>query len=58
MTATIFYQATSFSQHPNYSLQWILGLTSVFIFVLIGLWWVGRFLQVNDKINVISNDSI
>jgi len=58
MTATIFYQIISFSQHPNYSLQWILGLTSVFIFVLIGLWWVGKFLLSNEKTNVLNNDSI
>ena len=35
MTATIFYQAMTYSQHPYYSLVWISGLGCVFILVLI-----------------------
>ena len=38
MTATIFYQAMTYSQHPYYSLVWISGLGCVFILVLILLW--------------------
>jgi ferrous iron transport protein B len=42
MTATIFYQAMSYSQHPEYSLVWIVGLILAFISVLFGLWLLGR----------------
>jgi len=42
MTATIFYQATTYSLHPEYSLVWIGGLTIVFSSVLGGLWLLGR----------------
>lgn len=46
MTATIFYQLMSYSQHPDYSFQWIAGLVIAFICVLAGLWGYGRFFQV------------
>ena len=42
MTATIFYQAMTYSQHPYYSLVWISGLGCVFILVLILLWFTGK----------------
>ncbi|MEI7994876.1 MAG: Fe(2+) transporter permease subunit FeoB [Methylococcaceae bacterium] len=42
MTATIFYQAMTFSQHPEYSLVWISGLLIAFLLVLIGLWLTGK----------------
>ena len=42
MTATIFYQAMTYSQHPDYSLVWISGLSSVFLLVLVGLWLTGK----------------
>lgn len=42
MTATIFYQIMSYSQHPQYSLVWINGLLSVFALVLFGFWLSGR----------------
>jgi ferrous iron transport protein B len=42
MTATIFYQITSYSQHPQYSLVWINGLLVVFALVLLGLWLTGK----------------
>ena len=42
MTATIFYQAMTYSQHPDYSLTWISGLISVFLLVLAGLWLTGK----------------
>jgi ferrous iron transport protein B len=42
MTATIFYQAMTYSQHPYYSLVWISGLGCVFILVLILLWLTGK----------------
>ena len=37
MTATIFYQAMTYSQHPQYSLVWISGLLIAFLLVLVGL---------------------
>jgi len=42
MSATIFYQAMTYSQHPDYSLVWIGGLTSAFLLVLLGLWLTGK----------------
>ena len=42
MTATIFYQSMTYSQHPDYSLTWISGLISVFLLVLAGLWLTGK----------------
>ncbi len=42
ITAAVFYQIMTFSQHPNYSLLWISGLMLVFVSVLFGLWLLGR----------------
>jgi ferrous iron transport protein B len=42
MTATIFYQTMRYSEHPAYSLVWIIGLLSAFLFVLLGLWLLGK----------------
>ena len=42
MTATIFYQAMTYSQHPDYSLVWIGGLISAFLLILAGLWLTGK----------------
>ncbi len=42
MTATIFYQAMTYSRHPDYSLAWISGLIMAFLAVLFGLWLLGR----------------
>ena len=42
MTATVFYQAMTYSRHPEYSLSWILGLISAFLLVLVGLWLTGK----------------
>ena len=42
MTATIFYQAMSYSQHPEYSLAWITGLVFAFSLVLLGLHLLGK----------------
>jgi ferrous iron transport protein B len=42
MTATIFYQSMTFSQHPQYSLVWISGLIIAFLLVIAGLWLTGK----------------
>jgi len=42
MTATVFYQAMTYSRHPGYSLVWITGLIFAFLAVLIGLWLLGK----------------
>lgn len=42
MTATLFYQMMSFSQHPQYSLIWINGLLMTFASVMFGLWLTGK----------------
>ncbi|MDD1616261.1 MAG: ferrous iron transport protein B [Methylococcaceae bacterium NSP1-2] len=42
MTATIFYQSMTYSQHPAYSLSWIMGLLLAFLSVLLGLWLLGK----------------
>ncbi|SJM91721.1 Fe(2+) transporter permease subunit FeoB [Crenothrix polyspora] len=41
-SATIFYQAVTYMQHPGYSLCWISGLLGLFLTVLFGLWLYGR----------------
>ena len=57
MTATIFYQAMTYSQHPYYSLVWISGLGCVFILVLILLWFTGKItIAKNDRTTI--NDFI
>ena len=57
MTATIFYQAMTYSQHPYYSLVWIIGLGCVFILVLILLWFTGKVaIAKNDRATI--NDFI
>jgi len=42
MTATLFYQAMTYNQHPEYSLAWITGLIITFLSVLSGLWLLGK----------------
>jgi ferrous iron transport protein B len=42
LTATVFYQTATYSQHPAYSLAWISALLSIFVGVLVGLWFYGR----------------
>ncbi len=42
MTAAVFYQVMTYSQHPEYSLAWIMGLLLMFFSVLFGLWLLGR----------------
>ncbi len=42
LTATIFYQTATYSQHPSYSFAWISALLLSFSSVLIGLWFYGR----------------
>ncbi len=49
MTATIFYQAVTYSQHPDYSFQWISGLVLCFLAVLIGLWIYGKSFQADGS---------
>lgn len=57
MTATIFYQAMTYTQHPYYSLVWISGLGCVFILVLILLWFTGKItIAKNDRTTI--NDFI
>lgn len=57
MTATIFYQAMTYNQHPYYSLVWISGLGCVFILVLILLWLTGKItIAKNDRTTI--NDFI
>ncbi|MDD5273117.1 MAG: ferrous iron transport protein B, partial [Methylovulum sp.] len=42
MTATVFYQAMTYDQHPHYSFIWINGLLTAFALVWLGLWFTGR----------------
>ena len=48
MTATMYYQIATYSQHPGYSLQWVVGLIVAFMFVLAGLWLYGKSGQINS----------
>lgn len=42
MTATIFYQLATYSQHPQESLFWIIGLLMSFCSVIFAFWLAGR----------------
>jgi len=42
MVSTIFYQLMTYSQHPNYSLAWVVGLLTAFLLVLMSLWLTGK----------------
>ena len=42
MSAAIFYQSATFSQHPVYSATWITGLSLAFASVVLGLRFWGR----------------
>ena len=42
MTATFFYQLSTFSHHPSYSLSWLIGLSAFFLLVLLVLRLSGR----------------
>ena len=42
MTAVVFYQVATYSQHPAYSLTWISGLVLVFLTCLFCLWLIGK----------------
>ena len=42
MTATIYYQLSTYTQHPSYSAQWVAGLGVAFLCVIAGLWVYGR----------------
>ncbi len=42
MVSTVFYQLMTYSQHPNYSLAWVIGLLTAFLLVLMSLWFTGK----------------
>ncbi len=48
MTATMYYQIVTYSQHPGYSMQWIVGLIVAFMFVITSLWIYGKSGQINS----------
>ena len=48
MTATIYYQLATYTQHPSYSLQWIVGLTVAFMCVIAGLWVYGKSIEKSE----------
>lgn len=58
MTATIYYQVATYSQHPDYSLQWISILVSCFLVVLAGLWLYGKSPRFSQQPTVKNNDFI
>ncbi|MGR8933008.1 MAG: Fe(2+) transporter permease subunit FeoB [Gammaproteobacteria bacterium] len=56
MTATLFYQSMTFTQHPGYSSAWIVGLLSIFGAVMISLKISGKHAGMPLKEN--ANDFI
>lgn len=50
LTATVFYQSVTYSQHPGYSLLWIGGSLTAFVSVIIGLWLLGRYSRVTPPL--------
>ncbi len=49
LTATVFYQSMTYSQHPEYSLSWICIVLSAFTVVLAGLWGYGKYYYLAEK---------
>lgn len=49
ITAAVFYQVMTYSEHPEYSLVWITGLILSFVAVLFGLWLLGRNTRTHHK---------
>ena len=49
ITAAVFYQVMTYSEHPEYSLVWITGLLLAFVAVLFGLWLLGRNTHAHHK---------
>jgi len=49
LTATVFYQSMTFTQHPEYSLAWIGSLIAVFMLTLLGLWLSGRNIVIKPR---------
>ncbi|MFW5442962.1 MAG: Fe(2+) transporter permease subunit FeoB [Methylococcaceae bacterium] len=59
MTAVIYYQLATYSQHPTYSMQWVLGLIASFISILAALWLYGKIFPIEGiKQQQESNDFI
>jgi ferrous iron transport protein B len=58
LTATLFYQAMTYAQHPVYSLSWISGLILSFILFLFGLHIASRNLDNSDGFKEVSDDFI
>ena len=48
MTATIFYQLATFSQHSQSSLLWVIGLLSAFFAVIFSFWLTGRNEEIRE----------
>jgi len=48
MTATIFYQLATFSQHSESSLLWVIGLLSAFFAVIFSFWLTGRNEEIRE----------
>lgn len=48
MSSTIYYQAATYMQHPDYSTKWILTVFAAFFVVIGGLWVYGKTFQVNS----------
>jgi ferrous iron transport protein B len=42
MVSTVFYQLMTYTQHPYYSLAWVVGLLTAFLLVLMSLWLTGK----------------
>jgi ferrous iron transport protein B len=55
MTACIFYQIMAYSKHPEYSFQWIAGLSISFLCVLAGLWLYGKSFKIDGGNSFESN---
>jgi ferrous iron transport protein B len=60
MTATIFYQAATFTQHPDYSLSWIAGLVLFFVVTILGfrIWGVHQDKASAGNTSEINNDFV
>ncbi|WP_031433115.1 Fe(2+) transporter permease subunit FeoB [Methylomarinum vadi] len=54
LTATLFYQVMTYSQHPQLTMLWLAVLSLFFVMVLAGLWMYGK----TNQFEVVKNDFV
>jgi ferrous iron transport protein B len=58
LTATVFYQVMTFTEHPAYSSFWIIGLLAIFIIVVSMFWMVGKYSDDVPQLSRLNDDPV